>query len=86
MASNDHARALVYKPLISITEDHSENMRNEWALNFSSASLTKLSAVEFKSADFQLLFGSAESALDDKFLGLEFQAQAPSFFVCSCCR
>ena len=33
------------------------------------ASLTKVSAVELESADFGLLYGSAESVLEDKFLG-----------------
>ena len=33
------------------------------------ASLTKLSAVELKSAYFQHLFGLAENVLDDKVLG-----------------
>ena len=41
-------------------------MRGKW-LGILAASLTKLSAVELKSADLQLLFGLVESVLDDKF-------------------
>ena len=59
MASNYHATAIVYTLLKSITEE-----LQIWEVNglgILAASLTKLSVVEFKSADFQLLYGSAES-------------------------
>ena len=38
-------------------------------LGILAASLTKLSAVELKSADFRLLYGSTENVLDEKFHG-----------------
>ena len=41
----------------------------ENGLGILAASLTKLSAVELKFGDFRLLYESAESVLDNKFLG-----------------
>ena len=66
MASNYHATAMVDTPLNSITEEL--QIREANRLKILAASLTKLSAVELKSADFRLLYGSAENVLDGKFL------------------
>ena len=58
---------MIYTPLNNITEELQIWKAN--GLGILAASLTKLSAVELKCADFRLLYGSAESVLDDKFLG-----------------
>ena len=58
---------MVYTPLNSITEELQVWGAN--GLGILAASLTKLSAVELKSADFGFSYESAESVLDDKFLG-----------------
>ena len=59
MASNYHATAMIYTPLNSITEEL--QIREANGLGILAASLTKLNAVEIKSAEFRLLYGSVES-------------------------
>ena len=85
---NSVLKSLIFQAFVMISKmgsnDHTTAMVYT-PLNSLTHSLIKLSAVELKSADFQLLFGSAESVLDESH---EFHARVPSFFVSSCtfCR
>lgn len=64
-SSGEHTSALVVSPLNSLIEDQITEANS---LGISAASLNSITEEELKSAKFQLLFASAESVLENKFL------------------